>query len=150
MRASAMHSAAARRQNWRSASAMMLLRSGPNRAARHLVPGRAKIKRGAATGSRLPPKRNRALRPGSRFAASGRLAGDAVLHPAVLLDQMDTEIHRVRPLLALRLLYFVGVALSGGCGVHSDERYERERGDDRGQLAHNLLLEGALRRRDAN
>src|SRR5947209_267353 len=100
MPASRTHSAAARRHDARSGSV----------TTRPPDPGKA-----ARAGFRSGRAANSTSREGS-----GRLAGDAVLHPAVLLDHVDAEIHPVRPLLALGFLGFVGVSLGGRGGIHAD------------------------------
>jgi hypothetical protein len=62
-------------------------------------------------------------------------ACDAILHPAIFLNQMDPEFHSVSLLLALGLFHFVGVALSRWGGRGANERGERERGNECGRLS---------------
>src|SRR4051794_2167579 len=65
--------------------------------------------------------------------ALGRmLSGDAVLHPAVLLDEMNTEIHRFCAFLARSLFGLVSIAGGRGCRdrhCHGDDRQYSCRGD---------------------
>src|SRR6185503_7577784 len=89
------------------------------------------------------PRRGPAILNAAPPSTSRVLAGDAVLHPAVLLDPVDAELLRVRTFLALGLLHFVGVAAGGGRGGDADKRCKRKCCDDRGQ-AHGLLLEGCF------
>jgi hypothetical protein len=66
------------------------------------------------------------------------LACDAILHPAILLDQMDAELHPISLLFALRLFHFVGVALGRWSGSGANASSEHKRGNETGHLAHGV------------
>ena len=70
-------------------------------------------------------------------------ARDTVLHPTVLLDEVDAEFHRIRLRFAVSLLDFVGIAWSGRGDGGSEERGQRECCNDGGEMAHAVLLERA-------